>query len=69
MDINWIAIDYDEDRYKEIYNELDMLMGAVKNTRKYNQIRISDQEIGEAGKNVQFAEKETVFFIEKYQNL
>ncbi len=63
LDINWIAIDYDEDRYKEIYNELDMLMGAVKNTRKYNQIRISDQEIGEAGKKCTICgERNSIFY-------
>lgn len=63
LDINWIAIDYDEHRYKDIHNELDMLMGAVKNTRIYKQIRITDSEIGEAGKKCSVCgERNSLFF-------
>lgn len=63
LDINWIAIDYDEHRYKDIHNELDMLMGAVKNTRIYKQIRITDSEIGETGKKCSVCgERNSLFF-------
>lgn len=63
LDINWVAIDYEEEKYQEIYNELDMLMGAVKNTRIYKQIKYPDSDIGEAGRKCSICgERNSIFF-------
>ena len=49
LSIYWAALDYDENNYSFIYNELDSLVGSIKNARIFSQINYNS-EPGEAGK-------------------
>lgn len=78
LDINWAMLDYDDVSYDEIYNELDKLMGAIKNTRIYKQIQYSDNQLnagksitqlGETGKKCTICgERNSLFFGKQIKN-
>lgn len=65
LDINWAALDYYEENYKEIYNKLDFLMGSIKNTRIYKQIKHTESEVGERGKKCNVCGERNALFYKK----
>ena len=65
LDINWVVLDYDERNYKEMYNELDSLMGSIKNTRIYKQIKYTQFELGEKGKKCNICGERNALFYKK----
>ena len=65
LDINWVLLDYDEKNYNEIYNELDSLMGSIKNTRIYRQIEYKQSGLGEKGKKCNVCGERNALFYKK----
>lgn len=65
LDINWVLLDYDEKNYKEIYNELDSIMGSIKNTRRYRQIEYKQSGLGEKGKKCNVCGERNALFYKK----
>ncbi|MEW5822123.1 MAG: type III-B CRISPR-associated protein Cas10/Cmr2, partial [Cyanobacteriota bacterium] len=38
LDINWVILPYEEEKYKETYKEIEKTLGAIKNVRAFNQL-------------------------------
>lgn len=38
LDINWVILPYEKEKYKETYKEIEKTLGAIKNVRAFNQL-------------------------------
>ena len=39
LDINWVILPYEEEKYKETYKEIEKTLGAIKNVRTFDQLK------------------------------
>lgn len=57
LNIHWVVSDYRGIDYKRVHNELDSLMGAIKNTQMYPQIKFGNVQVGDQRATAEFGER------------